>query len=611
MAKNTVDFTIPTDGYVAFDAVGLRDLIIARLNQQQVFTDQNYTGSNISTIIEIVAYSYHVLMFYLNQAGSESQFTQASLYENINKIVKALNYNPIGYQTATLAFNCTGQASLPTGSHTIPRYSYFQLNGVAYSFNKDVTFVKLVENTDETLTDVSSNNLLYQGAFKEYPKYTATGEPFEIVTVAVNNTTTTGSRILVDHFNVHVYVRDNSQTVPTYTQYTPVESLFLETGDAKVYEIRLNEGGVYEVKFGDDIHGRQLNTNDEVLIYYLQSSGPDGVVGTNALNSNSLLFYNSPQYADITPAGLNIISAEHAAMLVFTNDDNGSTAFQDIESVSSIRTNALNTFKTQYRLITTTDFETYILKNFGNIISSVKCISNSDFVNGHLKYFFDLGVEQPSIESRILLNQVKFSSSSNFNNVYAYCVPELANTTSLNTRLNYLSTAQKQLLSTRLQPYKLITSEVVFVDPIYTIIDFGINNIGESPTPDISTDTYLQIVASKQQQQNFSHIQQSAATILQSYFDTSKNNLGKLIDLTDLSTQLLEIPGVSNVQTVRVTGNVTVSLPGLSFIAYNPVYPDNDITVSQQNLQLPYYKFPILNDSANIVNKIKVITATS
>ena len=34
-------FDIPQGGYVAFDAMSLRQLIINRLNEQNIFTDQN------------------------------------------------------------------------------------------------------------------------------------------------------------------------------------------------------------------------------------------------------------------------------------------------------------------------------------------------------------------------------------------------------------------------------------------------------------------------------------------------------------------------------------------------------------------------------------------
>ena len=92
-----------TKDYVAFEALSLRTFINNRLTETGVFTDQNYAGSNISSIVDIIAYSYNTLMFYLNQTSSETMFTEASLYENMSRIVKLIGYNPVGIQTARVS----------------------------------------------------------------------------------------------------------------------------------------------------------------------------------------------------------------------------------------------------------------------------------------------------------------------------------------------------------------------------------------------------------------------------------------------------------------------------------------------------------------------------
>ena len=103
----TYNFPLKQDAYAAFDAISLRNLIISRLNEQGVYTDQNYLGSNIASIIDIISYSFNTLMFYLNKTSTESMFTEAQLYENISRIVNVFDYKPIGYQTSTLAFSCS------------------------------------------------------------------------------------------------------------------------------------------------------------------------------------------------------------------------------------------------------------------------------------------------------------------------------------------------------------------------------------------------------------------------------------------------------------------------------------------------------------------------
>jgi hypothetical protein len=56
--QNTFNnFNLNVDGYAAFDALSLKNLIIKRLNSNDVFTDQNFEGSNISSVIDIIAYA--------------------------------------------------------------------------------------------------------------------------------------------------------------------------------------------------------------------------------------------------------------------------------------------------------------------------------------------------------------------------------------------------------------------------------------------------------------------------------------------------------------------------------------------------------------------------
>ena len=67
---------------------------------------------------------------------------------------------------------------LSANTYTIPRYSFFNAGGIYYSFNSDITFTKTIAGV-ETLTDLQSKNLLYQGQYREYPIVTAIGEEFE------------------------------------------------------------------------------------------------------------------------------------------------------------------------------------------------------------------------------------------------------------------------------------------------------------------------------------------------------------------------------------------------------------------------------------------------
>ena len=189
---------IQPNEYIAFDATTIRDFIRNRLTQSGQFTDQYIEGSNISAITNIIAYSFHTLMFYLNKTSSEAMFSEAQIYENINRVVKLVNYSPIGKQTATVTFTCSATGDLTTGSYTIPRYSFLRVGNALYTFNQDITFTKTL-SASQTLDSVGNQTILYQGKWTEYPLYNALGANNETVFVAP------GSDVNIDHFNIDVY----------------------------------------------------------------------------------------------------------------------------------------------------------------------------------------------------------------------------------------------------------------------------------------------------------------------------------------------------------------------------------------------------------------------
>ena len=143
-----LEFNLPQNAYVAFDAVSLKDYIINRLNTNEKFTDQNYDGSNLAAVIDIIAYSYHVLLFYLNNTASEVNFDQASIYENMNKIVKLIGYKPAGKQTSIVPINAVGTADMAVANYTIRKNSYFLADGFQYNFIDDYSFNKTTTGSE-------------------------------------------------------------------------------------------------------------------------------------------------------------------------------------------------------------------------------------------------------------------------------------------------------------------------------------------------------------------------------------------------------------------------------------------------------------------------------
>ena len=595
MATNqSNNFEIPKGGYVAFDAMSLRELIVNRLNEQKVFTDQNFLGSNLSSIIDIISYSYHTLIYYLNKTSSESMFSEAQLYENINRIVKLIDYSPVGFQTSTLSFNCSAN-SLNQGLYTIPRYSFVLTNDIPFSFNEDITFIKTVVGL-ESLDEMAQQKLLFQGRYLEYPIYTAIGDENETIILDVNDQ-------LVDHFNIDVYVKP--KITGRWEQFTKTVNLFLESGKSKKYEIRLNPNKRYEIKFGNGVNGIKLEPQDQVAIYYLNSNGEQGEIGPEALNQDTrLVRFNTVQYNeilnDISENEIRFLDDIETRNLIF-NNDSSSTPIKEIETPDEIRRLAPPTYRSQYRLVTTRDFEIFIKSNFSNLISDVKCVNNWSYVSEYLKYFYDLGITDPTKTERALFNQVTYADSCNFNNIYLFVVPRSAT-----QRFDYVTPAQKELINSSLQSSKLATMEPVFIDPVYKAVSLGISESLETINPILEEDICrLQVIKRNSSRRNDTSIKQDIVNVISRYFNRSRVEFGKFLDIRLLTQEILGIDGIETFYTTR-SDNPDIKVEGLSMFIWNPIYPDIDKKMSINNVVLRFFEFPFFNNLDTLHSKILI-----
>ena len=86
------------------------------------------------------------------------------------------------------------------------------------------------------------------------------------------------------------------------------------------------------------------------------------------------------------------------------------------------------------------------------------------------------------------------------------------------------------------------------------------------------------------------------------YFKHTNSTLGQSIKLGEIQTRLLSITGVSNIYTSAGTNRTN----GISLAVWNPVY-EQDINYYNQDVELPYFKFPFLNDIDRIGTRVVVV----
>jgi len=595
--ENLLEYKLPKDAYVNFDALSLKDFIIERLNENPQFTDQNYEGSNLAAFTDIIAFSYHVLLFYLNQNSSESIFTQTSLYENMNRIVDLVGYKPTGKQTSLLSVEAVAGADLPIGSYKLRKYSYFLIDKIQYTILDNFIFEKTT-NDVEDIESIANNLVLYQGVVKEYPEYTAEGLEYELLPIVIDNIN--DNKKFIASNTISVFVKESESD--KWFEYSNIQNLYL-SGDAdRIYDLKLNENGHYEIKFGNGVFGKKLRKGDKVSVFYLLSDGERGIVSKNSINGKKIFTYNSQKYLsiynDVYGNETNDIDINNSASLTFKNRTQ-STAISDAETVEDIRKNVPILNNSNIRLVSESDYDTYVMKEYPNILNSAKTVSNDRYLNEYLRYFYDICVD-PNKTTRVILNNVNFADSCDFNNVNIFCVPKF-NIIQDGSYPPFVSNSLKNSMIDNFSERKIISHEIVPRDPIYIAFDLGYS-IGK-PTLKVKNSTKLQLIRNKNNKIDQETLKNKVKDAILNFFKPANNQLGQKLDLSKLTSDILSIEGISGLRTI----NDKEIFEGISFVCWNPLYEESDVSYVNQTISLPFFKFPYFFTPESITNKIVTI----
>lgn len=605
--------TIDTS-YLQFDAYNMKDLITRYLSEDQTFTDQVYDGSNLSILIDIFAQHFQVLMYYLNHAAAESIFSDTSIYENINRIVKLLNYSPRGYTTSSGLFSLTGITSA-NNSKILPPYTNINTgltdddgNPIYYS-TVDYYYVY----DDNTASDDSNIITMFNGQWKSYDRtFIAEGIPYETFTLSdvVNDA---DNEQFAAYPYIDVWVKRTTDTGEyDWIKYTATTGgLFMNGTSQTIYgsedtyfELRLNEYKQYELKFGDGIHGAPLQFGDELYIVYLTSNGQSGELDSGALINKTGLKYNVIGLSeDLLEDWYDTIIDNIADMSAIQISNTGATSTATKEGgVDDIRENAPQWFKSQGRLITKQDFEHFIKSNFYNDVVDVKVMNNWGYISKFYSWLYNIGVVEGNPQ-KYLNPELKtkydyfWSDSCDSNNVYIW------------VRMKNDSIINKQQIESRIEPLKVLTSEPVFVVPMTVkFIPCAYDNSYDISDWDSSNQNFIEIYIDNSVLISAETVRSTVNQLVRDYFNEQNQKIGTLIDFNDLYNQIRGIRGVKRIRTIYKNGDVIKKVDGLSFAYWTPdIILGADKTLTNGTIQLEDFQFPELNESS-IIDRVKVIT---
>src|SRR6056300_836999 len=107
------------------------------LKGQSEFSDYDFEGSAMSTLLDVLAYNTHYNALYTNLAVNESFLDSASKRASVVSLAKMLGYTPRSARCARAKATVTlANAEAGATTATLPREQVFQtqVDGVSYNF---------------------------------------------------------------------------------------------------------------------------------------------------------------------------------------------------------------------------------------------------------------------------------------------------------------------------------------------------------------------------------------------------------------------------------------------------------------------------------------------
>jgi len=318
-----------------FDQIktSIKDYLRANSN----FTDYDYEGSNLSTIIDILAYNTYITSYNANMVTNDVFIDGATLRENVVSLARNIGYVPRSRNAAK------AQVSFAVNTSGTTAVSVTLKKGIALVSSNVFANVNYVFSIPNDITvPVNSNGLALFNSIDVY-EGTHVTQSFNVSSRTPNQKyILTNSGIDTDLITVSVREAPGSTVTRTFKQFN---SLYDVTSSSPVYFIQEIENERYELLFGDGTFGIQLEEPNIVEVGYITSSGETGNNISQFTFAGQLVDNNN---TPIT-TGISLITTDQTSF--------GGAA---IESVESVKKNAPQIYASQNRAVTAADYESLI-----------------------------------------------------------------------------------------------------------------------------------------------------------------------------------------------------------------------------------------------------------
>jgi hypothetical protein len=323
------------------DFNNIRENLKEFLRGQSTFSDYDFDGSALSTLIDVLAYNTHYNALYTNMAINEMYLDSASKRNSIISIGNNFGYLPRSARSSRV--NLTVTVTIPNSQipvRVLPAFSAFNtiLNNTSYTFYTLQDYTAPLNGNTYTFQNV----IAYQG------------EPQTMLF----SCTEENQKFMLPHKNIDIStiiltVSDTAE-VKEYERYAIADNIMQLNATSKVYFLKEMDDQFYQLSFGVNNVGKPILPGNIVEMSYLTTA-------KDAANGASVFSYASS------------VQGGTVSVIAMARSFGG----MQEESKEEIRLNVSQSFFDQDRAITAADYSA-IVKRYYDDIDSISVWGGED-----------------------------------------------------------------------------------------------------------------------------------------------------------------------------------------------------------------------------------------
>lgn len=358
---------MPLLNFTSLDFDQIKETLKSFLQADQNFTDYDFEGSNLSTILDVLAYNTYITSYNANMIANEVFIDSATLRENVVALAKNIGYTPRSRKASRCTVNFfVDTSSLPANPSSLVLKAGpvlatgNQFGGQSYTFG--ITEDKTIPITDNIANFI--NLEVIEGTRVEQSFEYSSRNPNQRFILP---------NLGIDISTLVVKVKPTSSST-IRVKYTKNDNLFdqgtdsIISGSSTVYFIQEIEDEQYEIIFGDGVFGKNLEDGNVVEVSYLVTNGESANRISNFTFSGKLIYVKDSIEYTVT-SGISQVTANLP-----------SSGGEPIESVDSIKKYAPQVYATQNRAITANDYEVLIPNKIYPEAESVSVFGGEELV---------------------------------------------------------------------------------------------------------------------------------------------------------------------------------------------------------------------------------------